>query len=97
MEKVICPPFTALLAVAALLEGTDIGLGAQNMHWEAAGAFTGEISPTMVAELCHYVIIGHSERRAYFGESDETVTQSAGGSASRADADRMCGRDAKRE
>jgi triosephosphate isomerase (TIM) len=75
VEKVLCPPFTALLAVAALLEGTEIGLGAQNMHWEAAGAYTGEISPTMIAELCHYVIIGHSERRAYFGETDETVNR----------------------
>ena len=75
VEKVLCPPFTSLLAVAALLEGTDIGLGAQNMHWEMSGAFTGEISPAMVSELCHYVIIGHSERRAYFGETDETVNR----------------------
>ncbi len=52
VEKVLCPPFTALLAVSALLEGTDIGLGAQNMHWETAGAFTGEVSPPMVAETC---------------------------------------------
>ena len=71
----LCPPFTNLLAVAALLEGTDIGLGAQNMHWEMSGAFTGEISPAMVSELCHYVIIGHSERRTYFGETDETVNR----------------------
>jgi len=75
VEKVLCPPFTSLLAVAALLEGTDIGLGAQNMHWELSGAFTGEISPTMLAELCQYVILGHSERRAYFGETDETVNR----------------------
>jgi len=75
VEKVICPPFTALLAVAALLEGTQIGLGAQNLYWEASGAFTGEISPQMVAELCQYVIIGHSERRAYFGETDKTVNK----------------------
>src|SRR5512137_2501046 len=73
VDKVLCPPFTSLLAVAALLEGTDIGLGAQNMHWELSGAFTGEISPAMVSEFCRYVIIGHSERRTYFGESDETV------------------------
>ena len=73
VEKVICPPFTALLAVAALLEGTDIGIGAQNLHWESAGAYTGEISPTMIAEICQYVILGHSERRMYFGETDETV------------------------
>lgn len=75
VDKVLCPPFTDLLAVAALLEGTDIGLGAQNMYWETAGAFTGEISPAMVAEICRYVIIGHSERRAYFGETDETVNR----------------------
>lgn len=73
IEKAICPPFTALQAAAALLEGTDIKLGAQNLHWEPSGAFTGEISPLMLAELCHYVIIGHSERRTYFGETDETV------------------------
>lgn len=73
VQKVICPPFTALLAVKALLEGTDIGLGAQNVFWEAEGAYTGEVSPKMVAELCQYVIIGHSERRTYFGETDESV------------------------
>lgn len=75
VENVVCPPATALLAVSALLEGTDIGLGAQHMHWESAGAFTGEISPPMVAELCSYVIVGHSERRAYFNETDETVNR----------------------
>jgi triosephosphate isomerase len=73
VDKVLCPPFTSLLAIAALLEGTDIGLGAQNIHWETTGAYTGEISPPMVAEYCQYVILGHSERRAYFGETDETV------------------------
>jgi triosephosphate isomerase len=75
VEIVFCPPFTDLLAVNAMLAGTEIGLGAQNMHWEASGAFTGEVSAQMVAELCHYVVIGHSERRTYFGETDETVNR----------------------
>ncbi len=73
VEKVICPPFVSLMAASALLEGADIGIGAQNMHWEEKGAFTGEVAPAMVKELCHYVILGHSERRAYFGETDEIV------------------------
>jgi triosephosphate isomerase len=72
---VLCPPFTALAAVADLLDGSDIGLGAQNMHWEEKGAFTGEIAPGMVKEFCGYVILGHSERRGYFGETDETVNR----------------------
>jgi triosephosphate isomerase len=75
VEIVLCPPFTAILPIAAMLEGTSIGIGAQNMYWETSGAFTGEIAPTMLAEFCKYVIIGHSERRAYFGESDETVNK----------------------
>src|SRR5512144_1146459 len=75
VEKVLCPPFTSLLAVHALLEGSGLGLGAQNMYWEEKGAYTGEVSPAMVKELCQYVIIGHSERRAYFGETDETVNK----------------------
>jgi triosephosphate isomerase len=75
VDKVVCPPYTALLAVSSLLEGTDIALGAQNMYWETAGAYTGEISPTMVAEFCDYIILGHSERRAFFGESDKEVNR----------------------
>jgi triosephosphate isomerase len=75
VEIVICPPFTSILPVAALLEGTGIGVGAQNMHWEESGAYTGEVSPTMLAEFCKYVIIGHSERRAYFGETDSSVNR----------------------
>lgn len=75
VERVICPPFTALMAVSRILEGTGIGLGAQDLYWEASGAFTGEISPAMVKEFCQYVIIGHSERRTYFGETDETVNK----------------------
>jgi triosephosphate isomerase len=75
VEKVICPPFMALFPVAAILPGTDIGLGAQDVFWEAKGAFTGQVAPNMVAEFCKYVIIGHSERRTYFGETDETVNK----------------------
>lgn len=75
VERALCPPFTSLTAAAEVLNGTEIGLGAQNMHWEDKGAFTGEISPSIVKELCEYVILGHSERRAYFGETDETVNK----------------------
>lgn len=73
--KVICPPFLSLVPAANLLAGTDIGLGAQNMHWEEKGAFTGEVAPLMIKEFCKYVILGHSERRTYFGETDETVNK----------------------
>lgn len=75
VERVICPPFTAIVPIFSMLVGTGIGLGAQNMFWENSGAFTGEISPAMVREFCHYVILGHSERRAYFGETDESVAK----------------------
>ena len=75
VEKVICPPFTSIFAVSSMLEGSGIGLGAQNLHWEEKGAFTGEVAPNMVKEFCSYVIIGHSERRTYFGETDETVNR----------------------
>jgi triosephosphate isomerase (TIM) len=75
VEKVLCPPFTSLVPLSSMLSGTGIGLGAQNLHWEASGAYTGEISPAMVKEFCQYVIIGHSERRTYFGETDNTVNK----------------------
>jgi len=75
VEKVLCPPYIALSEVASLLKGASIGLGAQNLHWEEKGAFTGEIAPNMIKEIYNYVIIGHSERRAYFGETDETVNR----------------------
>jgi triosephosphate isomerase len=75
VEKLLCPPFTALIAVSRLIKDTDIRLGAQNMYWEEKGAYTGEISPAMLAEFCQYVILGHSERRAYFGETNEQVNR----------------------
>jgi triosephosphate isomerase len=74
-EVAVCPPFTALAAVRQALAGSTLGVGAQDMHWEAQGAFTGEISPLMLQGLCDYVIIGHSERRTLFGETDETVNK----------------------
>jgi triosephosphate isomerase len=75
VERVLCPPSTALPALAALLQGSGVGLGAQNIHWEAKGAFTGELSAAMVKEWCAYIIIGHSERRGLFGETDEMVAK----------------------
>ena len=75
VEKVLCPPFIALPALYELLKDSGIGLGAQNLYWEEKGAYTGEVSPGMVKEFCNYVIIGHSERRTYFGETDETVNR----------------------
>jgi len=73
-EVVICPPFVDLFYAKKAIEGTDIKLGAQNCHWKESGAFTGEVSADMLIECgCEYVIIGHSERRQYFGETDETV------------------------
>jgi triosephosphate isomerase len=73
VEKVICPPFTSLDALKRRLEGSRVKLGAQDIHYEEKGAFTGEISPQMVADLCDYVIVGHSERRQHFNETIEIV------------------------
>ena len=76
VDVVVCPPFTTLAAVAKAAAGSPIKVGAQNVHWAASGAFTGEISAAMLAEIpVSYVIIGHSERRQYFGETDATVNQ----------------------
>ena len=75
MQVVLCPPFISIPEVAALVKGTPIGVGAQNMFWETKGAYTGEIAAPMLNEVCAYVIIGHSERRQYFGETDEGVNK----------------------
>jgi triosephosphate isomerase len=75
VEMVVCPPFVSLTAVKYALAGSKIGLGAQNVFWEEKGAFTGEIAAVMLKDLVTYVIIGHSERRQYFGETDATVNK----------------------
>jgi len=75
VEKVVCPPFVSLTAVKEVLKGSTVKLGAQNMYFEEKGAFTGEISPLMLAGLCEYVILGHSERRQYFGETNEIINK----------------------
>lgn len=73
VEKVVCPPFVSLTAVENLLKGSSVKLGAQDVFYEEKGAYTGEISPLMLVNLCEYVIIGHSERRQYFGETGEII------------------------
>ena len=75
IDKVLCPPFVSLAAVKELIKGTSIKLGAQDLYFEEKGAYTGEISPLMLAELCEFVIIGHSERRQFFGETGEIVNK----------------------
>jgi triosephosphate isomerase len=73
-DVLVCPAYTALAAAAEALRGSRIGLGAQNLHWEPQGAFTGEVSARMLADAgCRYVIIGHSERRTLFGDTDDLV------------------------
>lgn len=75
VEQVVCPPFVSLGAVGQALEGSPILVGAQDVFWEEKGAYTGEVSALMLAPLCRYVIVGHSERRQYFGVTDETVNR----------------------
>ena len=75
VEKAVCPPFISLEAVRKIIEGSSIKLGAQNLYFEEKGAYTGEISPLMLADTCEFVIIGHSERRQYFGETGKVVNK----------------------
>lgn len=75
VEVVLCPPFPWLELVRRVVAGTDLRVGAQDTYWEASGAYTGEVSPTQLRDLCDYVIVGHSERRALFGESDEVAAR----------------------
>lgn len=78
VDVILCPTFTALKSVADVISGSNLKLGAQNMHWENGGAYTGEIAPGMLRDLyCKYVILGHSERRQYFGETDDVVNTKA--------------------
>lgn len=75
VEKVLCPPFISLTTAKLIIKGTSIKLGAQNMYYERSGAYTGEISPVMLSGLCEFVILGHSERRAHFGDNDQIVNK----------------------
>ena len=75
VDKIVCPSFISLRSIAEALSDSEIAAGAQNMHYEASGAYTGEVSPSMIKELCEYVILGHSERRQHFGETDEMVAK----------------------
>ena len=98
VDVVLCPPFTDLRSVQTTLESDKIpiALGAQNCYWEKEGAFTGEVSPVMLAKLnVTYVIVGHSERRQLFGETDDVVNRKVRGPRQRDDADRLCRRDAR--
>lgn len=73
VELVLCPPFVSLAAVSEAVKGSAVKVGAQNMHFQESGAYTGEVSPSMLQGLCDYVILGHSERRQMFAETDESV------------------------
>ena len=75
VDRVLCPSFVSIGAVSEMLKDSPIAVGAQNMYWEEQGAYTGEVSPLMLKGVCEYVILGHSERRQYFGDTDERVNR----------------------
>ena len=75
VQCIVCPPFVSLTCVRDALQGSTIGLGAQNIYWEEKGAYTGEVSPGMLSGICEYVIVGHSERREYFDETDVMINK----------------------
>src|ERR1700716_3757097 len=75
VEVALFPPFPWLLGVSEVLDGSGVKLGAQDCFWEMSGAYTGEVSPAMIKTLCQWVIVGHSERRVYLGETDEMVAK----------------------
>jgi len=75
VDVVVCPPYPWLVLVGRILAGSRIRLGAQNAHWESSGAYTGEVSPTQLSEVCEYVLLGHSERRTVMGETDEQIAR----------------------
>ncbi len=75
MDIVVCPPYVSLASLHHLIVGSNIKLGAQNIHWENEGAYTGEVSSKMISDFCEYVILGHSERREHFSETDEIIAK----------------------
>src|SRR3989338_8480474 len=97
VEIVVCPPYTALSSVSEILVDSELKLGAQDVYWEEKGAFTGEVSSTMLKDAgASFVVIGHSERRQFFHETDDTEKENKGGPEDRINADCLRGRNTRR-